>query len=97
MVGVKGVGGILEPQPDRPSGVRDKKAKDIVPEKPQDGVEISSKAQEASSVARLVEAAKAEPLFRADKVAAAKERIENGDYKLRQVVEQVAERVNKLL
>ncbi len=98
MVGIKGINGVPEPKPERPASVRDKKAKDIAESaKAKDDVLISSEAQAAATIARMVLVAKSGPDIRADKVAAAKERIERGDYKRPEVVARVAERISKYL
>ena len=96
MVGVKGIGGIPEPTPERPANVRDRK-RDEVQRSSQDDVQISSKAQEAAGVARLVRMASDEPEVRPERVAAAKDNIERGDYKQRGVVVEVARRISRLL
>ncbi len=98
MVGVKGVGGIPEPTPDRPANVRDRKREEVnsAPAR-EDGVRISSAAQEAASSARLAKIAREGDGIRADRVAAAKERIERGDFRLPEVVAEVARRLSKYL
>jgi anti-sigma28 factor (negative regulator of flagellin synthesis) len=97
MVGVKGVGGIPEPTPERPANVRERRREDVKSSATQDGVQISSEAQEASAVARLVQLAKQEAEIRPDKVASAKEAIERGDYKIPEVIAEVAKRLSRYL
>jgi anti-sigma28 factor (negative regulator of flagellin synthesis) len=98
MVGIHGIGGVPEPRPDRPAEVRDRKGRDeTLSVKAEDDVMISSEAQAAASLARLIQEAKTTPDVRADKVAAAKESIERGDYKQADVVAQVAARISKYL
>jgi len=97
MVGVKGVGGIPEPAPERPANVRERKREDVKSSATQDGVRISSEAQEASAVARLVQLAKQEAEIRPEKVASAKEAIERGDYKIPEVIAEVAKRLSRYL
>lgn len=98
MVGIHGIGGIPEPKPERPADVRDRKAReDATPVKSEDGVIISSEAQAAASLSRLVQTANATADIRADKVAAAKAALERGDYKKPEIVAQVAERISKYL
>ena len=95
---VKGVGGIPEPAPDRSAKVRDRARDDVKTSvSKEDGVQISEKAQEAASTARLVQLASADSGVRADKVAAAKERMEQGDFRLPEVVAEVAKRLDKYL
>ena len=97
MVGIKGVGGIPEPTPDRPANVRDRKREVNSAPARGDGVRISPEAQEAASSARLASIAREGDGIRADKVAAAKERIERGDFRLPEVVAEVARRLSKYL
>ncbi|MFO7973981.1 MAG: flagellar biosynthesis anti-sigma factor FlgM [Candidatus Hydrogenedentota bacterium] len=97
MVGIKGVGGIPEPTPDRPANVRDSKRDVKSAPAREDGVRISPEAQEAASSARLAKIAREDDGIRADKVAAAKERIERGDFRFPEVVAEVARRLSKYL
>lgn len=104
MVGIQGVNGVPEPKPERTGKVRgdgDSSASGSVaasassPAK--DGVSISAEAKAAADVARVVTLSSAQSDIRADKVAAARERIENGDFKNPEVVAQVAQRLMKFL
>lgn len=97
MVGIKGVGGVPEPTPERPTNVRDRKREEVKSAPSQDGVQISSEAQEAAQASRLTQMAKQEPDVRADRVAAARERLEQGSYKESGVVAEVARRISRLL
>lgn len=98
MVGIQGIGGVPEPKPERPADVRDRKAREeVAPVKSEDGVVISSEAQAAASLSRLVQTANSTPDIRTDKVAAAKAALERGDYKNPEIVAQVAERISKYL
>lgn len=98
MVGIKGIGGIPEPVPEQPTGVRERaKREEVRNAEAQDGVRISAEAQEAATVARLVQIAKQEPDIRPDRVAEAKEKIERGDYKLPNVLAEVARRISEYL
>ncbi len=98
MVGIKGLGGIPEPKSDRPARIRDEKAQEATKaEKAQDDVLISNEAQAAASIAQVIQQTESIPNVRADRVAAAKESIERGDYKKPEVVAQVAERISKYL
>ena len=95
---VQGLGGVSGPKPDRPD---DKPAHKPVngDEKVQtgDGVVISSEAQAAARVASLTLRAQGESDIRADKVQAAKEAIERGDYKNPDIVSEIAAKINKIL
>jgi anti-sigma28 factor (negative regulator of flagellin synthesis) len=97
MVGVHGVGGIPEPAPDRSANLRDRRQTESSAKAPRDGIQISSSAQEAASVARLVQLAGQQGDVRAERVAAARERIEKGEFKFPEVVSEVAKRLSKLL
>ena len=98
MVGIQGIGGVPEPKPERPADVRDRKAReDVAPAKSEDGVIISSEAQAAASLSRLVQDASAKPDIRADRVAEARAALERGDYKNPEIVAKVAERISKYL
>ena len=97
MVGVRGLGGVQEPSPERPANVRDRKRTDASGAKQQDGVQISSEAQKAADVGRLIQVTNEQDDVRLQKVALAKESIERGDYKKPEVVAEVAKRLIKLL
>lgn len=98
MVGIQGLGGIPDPSSERPANVRDRKRDDVPSaSSSKDGIRFSPVAQEMASAARLVQEATANADMRLDKVAAAKQSIENGDYKRRDVVEKVAEKISKYL
>lgn len=55
-----------------------------------DTIELGAGAREASVVSRLVSAAQAEPNVRADAVAAAKEKLANGEFNTRAAFEGAA-------
>jgi len=93
MVGVKGVGGIPEPTPERPANVRSRKPTDVKADETQDGVQISTEARKAAEVDRLLALSSGEQEVRPERVAAAKENLAKGEYKLPNVVAQVARRI----
>ena len=98
MVALQGISGIPEPKPERPADVRERR--DATPAKSdqvQDDVLISSEAQAAARISKLVQAAQADADIRADRVEAAKEHIARGDYKRPEIVAKVAERISKYL
>ncbi len=97
MVGINGIGGIPEPLPDRPANVRDRKREMENASVREDGVQISPEAREAASSVRLAGLIRGSDEVRAEQVAAAKERIERGDFKLPEVVAEVARRLSKYL
>lgn len=98
MGGIQGIGGVPEPKPDRNSAPRTRK--DTAPQVDgtgQDGVVISSGAQAAARLAQLVEATKTQTDVRVERILEAKQAIEQGDFKNRDVVEEVARRISKFL
>ena len=104
MVGIQGVNGVPEPKSDRPGKVRGDRESNAGgsvgasgSSQTKDGVSISSEAKAAADVARVVNVSSTQIDIRADKVAAARERIENGEYKNPEVVAQVAQRLLKFL
>lgn len=96
MVGIYGINGIPGP-----ATTSQPKARGTVSETKSpftsDNVSISDEAQLASRAAQLVEQARAESEVRAERVARAKENIENGTYKMQGVVKIVAARVSKYI
>jgi anti-sigma28 factor (negative regulator of flagellin synthesis) len=98
MAGIKGIGGIPEPAPDRSAGVRDKKREESVKgQQSQDDVLISSEAQAAAKITQLLQVAREQSEVRAERVSAAKEAIDRGDYKKPEVVQEVARRIQDFL
>jgi anti-sigma28 factor (negative regulator of flagellin synthesis) len=98
MAGIKGIGGIPEPAPDRSAGVRDKKRDEGVKgQQSQDDVLISSEAQAAAKITQLLQVAREQSEVRAERVSAAKEAIDRGDYKKPEVVQEVARRIQDFL
>ena len=98
MVGIQGIGGVPEPKPDRPAENRGR-GDDVAPaaKSSQDDVVISNEAQAAASLAKIIQATGDQPDIRPERVAAAKEAIERGDHHKIEVLQTVAERINKLL
>lgn len=99
MVALQGISGIPEPKPERPAKVRDAVAREEVKTglSQQDGLVISSEAQAAAKIAKLIQSAGVQPEVRSEKVAAARERMERGEYKNPAVVAEVAKKVSKYL
>jgi len=104
MVGISGLGGIPEPKSDGPAKARnereaasDAKSASSSSASSGDGVKISSAAQAAAELSQIVAKSRIQPEIRAEKVAAARERIESGEYKNPEVVAKVAERLLKIL
>ncbi|MCC6488209.1 MAG: flagellar biosynthesis anti-sigma factor FlgM [Candidatus Hydrogenedentes bacterium] len=98
MVGIQGISGVPEPAPDRPANVRDRKRDDTVQSSSsQDDILISSEAQAAAKLAQLVQVAKQQTDVRTERVDAARQAIERGDYKKPEVVNEVARRIQDFL
>lgn len=98
MGGINGISGIPDPRSDRPSNVRDRR--DTPPpaqEAQSDGVVISSEAQAAAAVARIIDTASIQPEIRQDRVDAAREALDRGDHQNPDVVQKIAERISKIL
>lgn len=98
MVAIQGIGGVPEPKPERPAKARDvKQQESTTTGQVKDGLVISSEAQAAAKLAQLIQVANQEPEIRADRVDAARQNIERGEYKKPEVVAKVAERISKFL
>ena len=98
MVGIQGVGGVPEPKPERPANIRDKAAPETAKGgESKDDVVISNAAQAAANLAQVVSKLEVTPDVRADRVEAARQAIERGDYKNPDIVKTVAERISKFL
>lgn len=97
MVSVRGIGGVPEPAPNRPTDVRDRKRAEEKDLPAQDGVKISPEAKQAAEAARLREIARQEPDIRADRVDAAKQQLERGNYRRADVVAKVAEKISRYI
>ncbi|MBI1319219.1 MAG: hypothetical protein GC168_09780 [Candidatus Hydrogenedens sp.] len=104
MVGISGLGGIPEPKSEGPAKARNEResaseASEVSSGSASsgDGVKISSEAQAAAELSRIIAQSRIQPELRAEKVAAARERIESGAYKDPEVVAKVAERLLNIL
>jgi anti-sigma28 factor (negative regulator of flagellin synthesis) len=97
MEGVRGIGGVPEPNPERPSGARDPQRSESQSDQVKDGVRISSEAQEVSNVARLLQAAEGDEDVRIEKVEEARRHIAEKTYKLPEMVAEIARKLSKLL
>ncbi len=105
MVGIQGLGGPPEPKSGGPAKVRGERdntsptsnSGTSAPTTSSDNVQFSSEAQVAAEVARLVQSSSAQTDIRAERVEAARARLEQGSYKDPEVVSQVADKVLKYL
>ena len=90
MVGIQGISGIREPASAHPAEDR-RKAAVQRDEAPHDGVEISPEAQRAAEAVQLLGHVQSE--VRAERIAEAKENLEQGTYRLQEVLLRVAARI----
>ncbi len=105
MVVINSIGGIPEPVPEKPSRIKTEKDTDVreakgairSPAQQEDQVVISSEAQAAAEIARLVRLLKSQEAVRMDKVEQARQHLESGEYKKPEVVEKIAEKIMKLI
>lgn len=98
MGGIQGLGGVNGPSPERPAELRDKKREEVRSiQPPSDGVQISDDAQEAASVAKLIGAASDQTQVRQQKIEEAQLALNRGDYKLPNVMAEVAKRISRYL
>lgn len=106
MVAIQGLGGIPEPKPEQPSKIRKDRETAATGEisggsgagESEDAIVISSEARAAAELSRIIQAAtQQQGEIRADRVAAAKERIESGAYREPGVVAKTAEKLLKYL
>lgn len=100
MIGVEGIGGVPDPKSDRTSGVsgrRDANAPADSEGRKGDGVVISSEAQAAARLTEILAATANQPDIRQERVDAARQAIERGDYRDPEIVSQVASRIERLL
>ena len=93
MVGIQGISGIREPASAKRA---DDRGKTDVPrgEVARDGVEISPEAERAAEAGRLLEQTQAQSQIRAERIAEAKQNLEQGTYRVQEVVLRVAARVS---
>jgi anti-sigma28 factor (negative regulator of flagellin synthesis) len=101
MVGIYGISGIPEPANTTSEPTREKRNQvqaEVLSSTEQDHIVLSAEAQQASAAARFVEAAKAKSEeIRAERIAEARKQLEEGTYKLQEVVLAVAARVSRFL
>lgn len=106
MVGIQGLGGPQEPKSGGPTKVRNERDASAtartsnstaVNPTGEDNVQISSEAQVAAEVARLVQTSSTQSDIRTDRVEAARARLDQGAYKDPEVVNQVAAKILKYL
>lgn len=89
MIGVYGVGGVPEPSATRATAPRPRPAETSAT-RATDGVAIST---EAATRSRFVSEATPAETIRADRIERAKQSIEDGAYRVQDIVSQVAARI----
>ena len=92
MVGIQGIGEIPEPANSRQVQGRSK-SPDSAPASATDGVQISQEAVEASQAGDLVARTVDQSGVRHERIEQAKQNIEQGTYRIQEVVLQVADRL----
>ena len=106
MVGIQGLGGVPEPKSGGPAKVRNERETNSptpsvgstsASPSAEDNIQISSEAQVAAEISRLIQASSIQNDIRSERVDAARERLEQGSYKDPAVVNQVAEKLLKFL
>lgn len=106
MVTIQGLGGLPEPKSERVAKTRnDRDAVSSASTKAtaesgmatNDAVKISSEAQAAAEITRILQTSKMQTEIRMDRVSGARERMQSGDYKNPEVVAEVAQRLVKFL
>lgn len=105
MVGIKGIGGLPDPKSERTTSKtrndKDNTSRDVSAGKSvgggKDDLNISSEARVAVEAGRIIQAARAQADIRADRIEAARQRLEEGLYRNPDVVRQVAEKIAKII
>ncbi|MBN2312235.1 MAG: flagellar biosynthesis anti-sigma factor FlgM [Candidatus Hydrogenedentes bacterium] len=98
MVGIQGIGSVPEPaNTGQATGSGKKQAARTATAVRSDDVLFSEEARGAAEAARLAEIAEADAEMRAEQVARAKQNIEQGTYKILDVVRVVAGRISKYI
>lgn len=98
MIGIQGISAIQEPNGPKSSGPgRAKDAEKPIVTSNQDGVTISPEAEKAAEAKSVVSDAAAANELRQERIEQAKERIEEGTYKVQDVVRQVASRLTRFV
>jgi hypothetical protein len=97
MVGIPGIGFSTGPAIVTDPRARKSSAQNSSAPAPEDGLQLSPEGERASTVANFLSQSEAQDKFRAEQVAMAKQRIEEGSHRLQQVVYIVAARISKYL
>lgn len=90
MVGINGIGGVPEPTNTGPNRKLPAPPPEVAPS---DDVEISQEAVSASSRGQLITRSEDTSQLRVERIAQAKENLEQGVYRVQEVVLQLADRI----
>ena len=93
MVGIQGLGGIPEPANNRQAQGKDRPSTPVTPASSDDDVSISTEAAKASAAGDIVRRSEESTDIRAERIEQAKQNIEEGTYRVQEVVLQVASRI----
>lgn len=95
MSGIQGLGGVNGPKPERPVEARERDIprEENRPAASSDDIRISSNAQQAANVARLLAQSSGDEDVRAERVAAAKAALERDEHKDATVLAETARRI----
>ncbi|PCJ51269.1 MAG: hypothetical protein COA73_17915 [Candidatus Hydrogenedentota bacterium] len=97
MIGIQGIGGVPEPAGPKQTQSRDKTPPDVATTAAGDGVSISPEASQAATAGDIVRQSSQQSEIRQAKVDQAKQNLEEGTYKVQEVVLQVAARLSQYI
>lgn len=97
MAGIQGINGAPEVANTRANQTRTRKEEEVRTQVKRDGVELSSEAKNAASAGRVMQSASSDSGIRPDRVAAARENLEQGSYQQEHVLRTVARNLLKYM
>jgi anti-sigma28 factor (negative regulator of flagellin synthesis) len=97
MIGIQGIGQVPESSGPKLGPGRAKDPEKASPESTGDGVEFSPQAEEAAIASTVISEFSATNEIRNERIQRAKESIEQGTYKVQDVVRQVASRLTRFV
>jgi len=97
MVGIQGLGGIPEPANNRQAQGKDRPTAPVTPESADDGVSISNEAAQAATAGNIIRQSGQADVIREERIEQAKQNIEEGIYRVQEVVLQVAARLSRFV
>lgn len=95
MIGIQGIGGVQEPSGSKPATGRSKESEKANAPASPDGVSISAEGEKAFEAGTILHQSGEMSDVRTVKIERARENLENGTYKVQDVVRQVASRLTK--